>query len=478
MTVRAFRYRDLDRWSREEAALWNWFHSSFPAAENWEIWLREVLMETLATPSGRRATLVVSNTVKPTEEPQTYLIEKDETVLGRDDECDVVLPEKVITKQHARILRDDEGCRLEDLGSSMGTFRRNKKLEQGDPVTLSTSDQFSIFPYSFRFQVEAVWSKTLSFKLGRTLLRTATAGEFDDHRRRDAVELPIMLSPLEAPLRVDLETGLLGEIVSGLAPSLGEHLDAEGLTEVDWALAEFALLALWDRANQDLAWDLRFSLGPLKSAVPLDRDERGIVVSASLQIRETPRSVRLFLPFRTLERMRYNPSIQSRGASLQAVGWDCPISIATEKFLPKDLAEIDPGDVLLVGRRAALWYPDGFRRGRRLISQGSNFSSFQADNYFETESELPDPQETMPTDADAQNASNFDDLPVKLHVVIGEKRLTLGELESLTAGAVIEFDRAIDTAADLIVNGAKIGRGELVEIEGKLGVRVTEWVRR
>lgn len=482
MTVRGFRFRELPRWTRDEAAVWNWFHAAFPGRCDWAEWLGEALSETLAAPTGRRAALTVSHAVKTEEPAHEYPLDGGNLVIGRDEESDVVLPEPVITKRHARIAMEGERFLLEDLGSAMGTFRRNRKLEPGERVELTPPDRFSIFPYDFQLDVEAVWAAGPRPRLGRASLRRATAGEVAEHRRLDAVVLPVRVDPIEAPLLIEVESGLLAEAVSGLVPALGEQVDAAGLTETDWALAEAALLAVWERVNRDLGWDLRFSLLDREAAPPLDRDEPGIVATTTLALRENARSVRLFLPLRTLEEMRYNPSIQSRAVLPPELAWRCPVSLAAESFTPQELGRLEPGDVLLAVPQPALWLP-GYRRGRRLTAGGSNFSSFRADNWFETEPALPESEETTPQDNGAEDqetsaespAVSLGDLPVTLHVVLGEKRLTLAELEGLGDGALIELDRSPDAPVDLVVNGARAGRGELVEIEGKLGVRVIEW---
>jgi len=253
------------------------------------------------------------------------------------------------------------------------------------------------------------------------------------------------------------------------------------MTETDWALAEAALLAIWERANRELGWDLRFSLLDRKSVQPLDRDEPGIVLTTTLALRDHARLVRVFLPLRTLGDMRYNPTIQGRAAVPPGLAWSCPVTVAAEAFTPSELERLERGDVLLASPTPALWLP-GFRRGWRLQAEGSNFQSFRTDNWFETEPVLPESEETTHQETEPKGESpasgdgaSLSDLPVTLHVVLGEKRLTLSELEGLGEGGLVELDRSPDAPVDLVVNGVRAGRGELVEIEGKLGVRVVKW---
>ena len=81
--------------------------------------------------------------------------------------------------------------------------------------------------------------------------------------------------------------------------------------------------------------------------------------------------------------------------------------------------------------------------------------------------------------ADTALAANFrllQDVDVKLTVEIGSTRLTLRELLALGETSVIELDRDANELLDVFVNGTLIGRGEVVTVGEKFGVRMTELV--
>lgn len=69
------------------------------------------------------------------------------------------------------------------------------------------------------------------------------------------------------------------------------------------------------------------------------------------------------------------------------------------------------------------------------------------------------------------------DVPVKVTAVLGKTRMNLAELMSLDAGAIIELDRRVGEPIDLYVNDRLIARGELVMVDGVLGVTMTEVVK-
>lgn len=81
--------------------------------------------------------------------------------------------------------------------------------------------------------------------------------------------------------------------------------------------------------------------------------------------------------------------------------------------------------------------------------------------------------------ADGAIAANFrllQDVDVKLTVEIGSTSLTLRDLLALGETSVIELDRQANELLDVLVNGTLIGRGEVVTVGDRFGVRMTELV--
>jgi flagellar motor switch protein FliN len=66
------------------------------------------------------------------------------------------------------------------------------------------------------------------------------------------------------------------------------------------------------------------------------------------------------------------------------------------------------------------------------------------------------------------------DVPVRVTVEVGRRRLTLAELSKLGPGALLVLDREAHEPADILVNGKVVARGEIVTVDGSYGVRVTE----
>ncbi|HOV91248.1 MAG TPA: flagellar motor switch protein FliN [Syntrophorhabdaceae bacterium] len=72
---------------------------------------------------------------------------------------------------------------------------------------------------------------------------------------------------------------------------------------------------------------------------------------------------------------------------------------------------------------------------------------------------------------------NFDsllDIPVEISVEIGRTRLVIGELLSLSKGSTIELDKVAGESVDIYVNDRLLGKGDMVVVNERLGVRITE----
>lgn len=69
------------------------------------------------------------------------------------------------------------------------------------------------------------------------------------------------------------------------------------------------------------------------------------------------------------------------------------------------------------------------------------------------------------------------DVPVAVSAVLGRARLEVQQLMKLRPGAVIELDRKIGEAIDIYVNDRLVARGEVVLVEEKLGVTMTEIIK-
>jgi flagellar motor switch protein FliN/FliY len=85
-------------------------------------------------------------------------------------------------------------------------------------------------------------------------------------------------------------------------------------------------------------------------------------------------------------------------------------------------------------------------------------------------------------DNDSVNRGSSDlealfDVPVQVSAVLGRARMEIGDLLRMGPGAVLELDRKVGEAIDIYVNNRLVARGEVVLVEDKLGVTMTEIIK-
>ena len=85
-----------------------------------------------------------------------------------------------------------------------------------------------------------------------------------------------------------------------------------------------------------------------------------------------------------------------------------------------------------------------------------------------------------PTEAEDKTASDLApvfDVPVYISAVLGRANLSVAPLLQLGQGSVLELDRKVGEAIDIYVNNRLVARGEVVVVDERLGVTMTEIIK-
>ena len=69
------------------------------------------------------------------------------------------------------------------------------------------------------------------------------------------------------------------------------------------------------------------------------------------------------------------------------------------------------------------------------------------------------------------------DVPVAISAVLGRSTMSVAQLLQLTQGSVLELDRKVGEAIDIYVNNRLVARGEVVIVDERLGVTMTEIIK-
>jgi len=80
----------------------------------------------------------------------------------------------------------------------------------------------------------------------------------------------------------------------------------------------------------------------------------------------------------------------------------------------------------------------------------------------------------MPSPGDDIDRSSILNVPVQVSVRLGRRRLRISELLRLAPGDVVDLERIVGEPVDLFVNDRLVARGELVVVDGRLGLTIVE----
>ena len=100
-------------------------------------------------------------------------------------------------------------------------------------------------------------------------------------------------------------------------------------------------------------------------------------------------------------------------------------------------------------------------------AQGSDVSRYEKAQFNELQNENRGGKEDI-------NLEVILDIPVTLSVEIGRTRQTIRNLLQLNQGSVVELDRLAGEPMDVLVNGTLIAHGEVVVVNEKFGIRLTD----
>ncbi len=110
-------------------------------------------------------------------------------------------------------------------------------------------------------------------------------------------------------------------------------------------------------------------------------------------------------------------------------------------------------------------------------------SDLETDEEVTSEGETapPAPATSVPDVPDlptsSQDLEAVYDIPVQVSAVLGKTNMQINQLLKLGRGAVVELDRKVGEAIDIYVNNRLVARGEVVVVDDRLGVTMTEIIK-
>src|SRR4051794_19275481 len=102
-------------------------------------------------PNQRASMQVVLVMFRADGERKSFSITRDVTVMGRREDCDFRIPLGDISRKHCRLIKEDNVLKIEDLGSSNGTYVNGKRIHESE---LAPGDTVQIGPVVFVLQLD------------------------------------------------------------------------------------------------------------------------------------------------------------------------------------------------------------------------------------------------------------------------------------------------------------------------------------
>jgi type III secretion system YscQ/HrcQ family protein len=186
----------------------------------------------------------------------------------------------------------------------------------------------------------------------------------------------------------------------------------------------------------------------------------------------------------------------SKRSPLYALPFDLTLRAGIASLTEEELLSIEPGDVVILEEaelqvaddgsltgRCALAAPGAARRADCELTTDGAFRIVELDLMEAVMSEPVNSPEPEAADAEGDAVEKTTDLSqvlaedveLTLAAELGRLRLSLAHASSYDVGSVLRLGKPVGAEVDLTLAGRLVGRGELLNIDGELGVRVSQW---
>ena len=109
--------------------------------------------------------------------------------------------------------------------------------------------------------------------------------------------------------------------------------------------------------------------------------------------------------------------------------------------------------------------------------EGLDLTDLDGDGEMPPQVPAASPTEDDKVPTNAKELEAVYEIPVQVSAVLGKANMQVSQLLKLGRGAVVELDRKVGEAIDIYVNNRLVARGEVVVVEDRLGVTMTEIIK-
>jgi type III secretion system YscQ/HrcQ family protein len=466
-------FTELKRYSSVQVVENNLYRKFIAALPDCSSWAEDVLRELLPVSRGNELQITLTNDMN-SEQKQTLVFTQKEISIGRATTSDIPLPLQSISRHHARIVERDESFYIEDLHSVSGTFVNRRKLDAAHPCLLSAGDEVRMYPYVMRVAPNAIWTRDDTVRI-----KTPSSPAYLDSEKfvssfgSDACLFEVGIHSDTGKAVLAISRPLL---TTALARLLRTSKEA-GLVDADGTLVEFVAVCILERMNRMMQFPFEFSLCPL-SGMPA-RQESGLMLETAIQLSSEHGYMRLFLPGSVLEKLAHERS-KLPPFTRALLSWQLSLSVGSVTLGAGEIHQVEPGDTLIYTPACCLILPPEQRsaathRGWQVSRSEEEPFHFVVQTFHEWGLEMPQEEKLQEQKTEAGEV-DLSALPVHIHVVLTRVEMSLHELETLSAGSIIQLDEETNSTVQLVSGNTVIGSGELVNLDGgRMGVKITRW---
>jgi len=403
--------------------------------------------------------------------------------------------------------------------SANGTFLNGKQIPPRTPVPLSNGDNISLYPFQIAFGL----GHTLSSEDTHIDFKVINLSElsFAEVARKLAAPVPLAVIGVEPAGRkalleldpnfiigmTDLIFGSEGNTGGKLLRSLSnievgviEFLLLRVIKAISDTMAEFASVTM--RLEQLLIQGGQVLKNPEAIAEPHEPVLQAVMRTA---VAELCGHMNLYLPYGLLKNAGDNTG--SDRNKLELLGKWLPMmrTVKTElvaeigeiRLSSAELSSLEPSDIILlqnvgikynggefsgeINLRLGLWGETCFR-GDIINEEGAmkvilnsvcrNPRAHKREEKMEENPRITEPVGHVSDEDLSQSADYVQSVPVTVVVELGRRNITISDVTRLRIGQIIDLQRLPTEPVDLTIDGKIIGKGELVDVDGELGVRI------
>jgi flagellar motor switch protein FliM len=331
------------------------------------------------------------------------------------------------------------------------------------------------------------------------------ANELHPHRVVPSFLVSLSSGPGPARAFIDVELPLAHAVVDALLGGIAEPVPLRPLTDIEEGVIAFAVLEAlrglaptldpaWERARLEEIVRTRDELLP-----QLEGEASVVVVQLGCALAGCAGRVQIVLPasmVATESRGRARARLNGRRLPLALIETSLRAEIGRVELSAADLAGLALGDVVVIGEVSVRC--DRREGGRvelrvgmgqagwmdaEVVLQGDGYTASIRLFHFDAPPALSRVEEMEPPDGTVLDEVNMDDsqsdgtellrdIPLQIAVELARVPITADEVARLRVGQVVDLRRGPGDAVALSVNGKVIGQGQLVELDGQLGVRI------